>query len=325
MPPKCCSFAAVCALAVAILAVPAYADEECQLAVVEDEMVLQSLPGFNFGRWTTYGGLGVGTDYSGNAARSYLQWDLSALDAAKPVSKAKLRAFLSRRYYPVEDSVEAHLCADDTWTAGAITWDSAPQPAAAAAAVVSPPLNAGQYHEWDVTQLVVGELAGDKKLSVVLMASGEGATVGTWKYFAEREFNGGDTEPLLVVEQGGKAADVTPPELEVSCKPDSLWPPNHKLVTTTVIVEASDDSGQPPTVELLSAVSDEPDDAKGGGDGHTTGDVVIVDDNTLKLRAERSGTGNGRTYTLTYTATDAAGNQTTRTCTVVVPHDKGAK
>ena len=41
-----------------------------------------------------------------------------------------------------------------------------------------------------------------------------------------------------------------------------------------------------------------------------------------KLRAERSGTGNGRIYTITYMVTDACGNSTTMQVTVSVPHNQ---
>ena len=51
-------------------------------------------------------------------------------------------------------------------------------------------------------------------------------------------------------------------------------------------------------LELVSVTSNEPDN--GLGDGDTANDIVIVDDLTVKLRAERSGTGNGRIYTLTW-------------------------
>jgi hypothetical protein len=43
------------------------------------------------------------------------------------------------------------------------------------------------------------------------------------------------------------------------------------------------------------------------------------------LRAERSGGGSGRIYTVTVEATDEAGNTTTATTEVTVPHSKGKK
>ncbi|MBL7064891.1 MAG: VWA domain-containing protein, partial [Anaerolineae bacterium] len=67
--------------------------------------------------------------------------------------------------------------------------------------------------------------------------------------------------------------------------------------------------------------SNEPDN--GLGDGDTPDDIVIVGDFTFKLRAERSGTGDGRIYTITYQVTDACGNSTIATATVTVPHSRG--
>jgi hypothetical protein len=114
--------------------------------------------------------------------------------------------------------------------------------------------------------------------------------------------------------------DHTPPSIRVTVSPDSLWPANHKYNTVKAIVNVSDNLDPSPTFTLVSVVSNEPDN--GTGDGDTANDIVIVDNLTFKLRAERSGNGNGRVYTITYQATDWAGNSTMVTATVTVPHDK---
>ena len=69
---------------------------------------------------------------------------------------------------------------------------------------------------------------------------------------------------------------------------------------------------------LLSVTSNEPDN--GLGDGDRPNDIVILDDFTFDLRAERSGTGEGRIYTITYEVVDACGNSTVASATVTVPH-----
>lgn len=63
----------------------------------------------------------------------------------------------------------------------------------------------------------------------------------------------------------------------------------------------------------------EPDN--GLGDGDTANDIVINTDGTVSLRAERAGGGSGRVYTMTYLAVDVAGNTSTASATVTVPHD----
>jgi uncharacterized delta-60 repeat protein len=113
--------------------------------------------------------------------------------------------------------------------------------------------------------------------------------------------------------------DSTPPDLTVSVTPSVLWPPNHLYVTVRATVYATDDSGVDPSIELVSLTSNEPDN--GADDGNTANDIVAspTDPYTVQLRAERSGTGRGRVYTLTYRATDGSGNSTTKSATVIVP------
>jgi hypothetical protein len=99
-----------------------------------------------------------------------------------------------------------------------------------------------------------------------------------------------------------------------------LWPPNHRMVRIRPTVSASDDCDLAPVV-TFSVTSSEPDD--GLGDGDTSGDIVVHSLTDIELRAERSGTGPGRTYTLTWTITDADGNSSTFTARVKVPKSQG--
>jgi hypothetical protein len=76
--------------------------------------------------------------------------------------------------------------------------------------------------------------------------------------------------------------------------PDRLWPPNRKYVSVEATVLASDNFDPAPTVTLVSAGSNEPDNASGDSDRNTTNDVVVVDRDTFRLRAERDEPGTGR-------------------------------
>jgi hypothetical protein len=129
------------------------------------------------------------------------------------------------------------------------------------------------------------------------------------------QYNDTDTVSITVL-------DTTPPEITVSVTPDDLWPPNHKYIEVTTAVTAHDICDSSPTITFVSITSNEPDNAKGIGDGNTIDDIVIVDDFTFKLRAERAGNGSGRTYTITYQATDASGNTAQAYATVTVKHNR---
>lgn len=111
-----------------------------------------------------------------------------------------------------------------------------------------------------------------------------------------------------------------PPTISgVSVDKPTLWPPNHKMVEVTVSYGATDPCSSP--VCTLTVSSNEP--VNGTGDGNTSPDWVVVDAHHVQLRAERSGNGDGRVYTITITCRDSAGNTASSTATVTVAHDKG--
>ncbi len=97
-----------------------------------------------------------------------------------------------------------------------------------------------------------------------------------------------------------------------------LWPPNHKW-NEIGILGISDPEGQEVTVEVTAITQDEP--VAGPGKHHPDGDGVGTA--SAQLRAERDGGGDGRVYTVSFTATDPSGASADGSVTVCVPHDQG--
>ncbi|HEU4521304.1 MAG TPA: hypothetical protein VFT12_04825, partial [Thermoanaerobaculia bacterium] len=118
--------------------------------------------------------------------------------------------------------------------------------------------------------------------------------------------------------------DLTAPVMSCTASPAVLWPPNQRLVPVQVAVIAEDALSGPDAFVLMSAISSEPDG--GVADHDLPGDILGFDvgtpDTSGHLRAERSGSGSGRTYTITYEGADKAGNSATCSATVRVPHDQ---
>ena len=87
------------------------------------------------------------------------------------------------------------------------------------------------------------------------------------------------------------------------------------MANVTVNYTVTDNCGTPDCV--LTVASNEP--ANGLGDGNTASDWEIVDAHHVRLRAERSGKGTGRIYTITVTCSDSIDNSSAQTVTVKVP------
>lgn len=115
-----------------------------------------------------------------------------------------------------------------------------------------------------------------------------------------------------------------PPSCHLAvANPASLWPPNHKMVQVAIDgVHDGDAVFNTVTIEITGVTQDEP--VNGLGDGDSSPDAVIQDGavvDTVLIRAERSGTGNGRVYEVTFDATDGF-ESCTSAVNVQVPHSR---
>jgi hypothetical protein len=143
----------------------------------------------------------------------------------------------------------------------------------------------------------------------------------------ELKVSDGINEPVSVF-VAVEVKDTTSPTLSPMPSVTLLWPPNHELQTVTIAANAFDNGGGTIHLEVTLESSEPPDKA---GDGSTIPDYYIdsVDDATgiiqLRLRSERAGTGDGRTYKITITATDVSGNNSVAIVEIRAPHDRRKK
>jgi hypothetical protein len=121
--------------------------------------------------------------------------------------------------------------------------------------------------------------------------------------------------------------DNTAPTITLNGQTPSIWPPNHTYETfavTNFVTSVFDNCGgvSVSDVKIDHVTSDETEN--GNGDGNTDNDIIIgADCQTVQLRSERDGGGDGRVYTIYFRLTDTHGNTTTVTAKVVVLHNPG--
>jgi hypothetical protein len=152
--------------------------------------------------------------------------------------------------------------------------------------------------------------------------------IGTTAITSPRTFPVGKTTVTATAVNGGGfltcnfdvvVNDTEAPVMSaVTVSSNKLWPVNHKMNDITVNYTSTDNCGEPISC-ALSITSNEA--VNGKGDGNTSDDWMVVDNHHIKLRAERSGKGTDRVYTITATCTDKYGNKSMKTATVTVPHD----
>jgi alpha-tubulin suppressor-like RCC1 family protein len=155
-------------------------------------------------------------------------------------------------------------------------------------------------------------------------------SLGTWEPLAPSTITNGANGSTICAPTTSLSpfalvvGDSVAPTLHVTLSAATLSPPNHRLIPVTAAIHVSDDGDANPRVELVSITSTEAD--AGVAEEDLPNDIQDAafgtDDREFALRAERSGRGSGRTYTVTYAATDMAGNRSEVSRIVFVPHDR---
>jgi glucose/arabinose dehydrogenase len=124
----------------------------------------------------TYGGTNYGTDpalvvkrgsQAGYTRESYLRFDLGSLAS---VSAGKLRLF---GHLSVASSIQVAVynATNTTWPETGITFNTRPVSGAAALATKSVAGMTDQWHEWDLTGFLQGELAAGRKVVTLVLKS----------------------------------------------------------------------------------------------------------------------------------------------------------
>jgi len=112
--------------------------------------------------------------------------------------------------------------------------------------------------------------------------------------------------------------DTTPPEIgQITATPDTIWPPDHRMVPVSVVVDVSDSVDPAPECSITSI-----DIFENTARPHDfSPDWEITSPLTVDLLAERFGKSGDRLYSLILSCQDSAGNKATGSTVVTVPHD----
>jgi hypothetical protein len=130
--------------------------------------------------------------------------------------------------------------------------------------------------------------------------------------------NGGSDSATVTI----TVVDTTPPAIgSVIASPAVLWPPDHRMRSVSLAAVATDNCDASVVCSASSASSSEP--GNGLGDGDTAPDMQLVGSFAAMLRAERSGKGDGRIYSIGMVCKDFSGNAAFGSTTVTVPHNRG--
>jgi hypothetical protein len=183
-------------------------------------------------------------------------------------------------------------------------------------AIVSPDANVHGWHKEDVSIIFIAQdlLSGVDTVDLPVMITNEGAGQEVTGIATDRAGNTG----AIVVEIN---LDKTPPEIIGLPDPDcSLWPPNYQMVHVATVITHDTLAGVEPESLAIVATSSEPETTT-GNDRHSPD--ILISNQEIHLRAERSGKGKeAKSYTLTVSVDDLAGNGAAETAVCSVPHDQ---
>jgi len=115
--------------------------------------------------------------------------------------------------------------------------------------------------------------------------------------------------------------DTTAPVVDCSAA-GTLWPPNHQMEEIGLGIDVVDACDPSPAITISVTSDEDPATESGAGGANHCPDAIVCGE-SVQLRAERSGAGDGRVYMVHVVATDASGNSGSCDVAVSVPMSRG--
>jgi hypothetical protein len=172
-----------------------------------------------------------------------------------------------------------------------------------------------QDHDLITSDPMLGPLQdnGGPTFTMALLPSSPAIGAGTLTNAPEWDQRGPGYPRVVngLIDIGAFEHQPAAPTVTCSVADSLLWPPNHRLVNVGLSVTVD-----PPDADLQVLVY--------ANDNANPSDAADIGPDTLQLRAERQGNGNGRVYLVVVTATNAGGTSFD-VCTVAVPHDQSPR
>jgi hypothetical protein len=164
--------------------------------------------------------------------------------------------------------------------------------------------------------VTLSDATAQRPMFTALLDAGQPAQTLTFQLVVTDSF-GASSSPANVTVLVKNALDCT----NAAASASTLWAPDHRMVAATIVgVTDKLGEGSGVVINIDSIYQDEP--TSGLGSGDMAVDATILNPGTFLLRAERAGTGDGRVYHITFTATDGDGGRCSNVVTVCVPHDQ---
>jgi VCBS repeat-containing protein len=168
----------------------------------------------------------------------------------------------------------------------------------------------------DSVSLTAALVSGPSHGSLILKASGAFTYTPAYGFTGTDSFTYKANDGSLNSNVATVTITVKPKPLDCStAQPDPaiIWQPNNKFKTIKVVGLGNPNAN----ITIVSIFQDE----RVGKDKYSP-DGKGIGTNTAQIRAERSGTGNGRVYHISFTATDGQGGSCSGKVRVAVPHDQ---
>jgi len=142
--------------------------------------------------------------------------------------------------------------------------------------------------------------------------------------FGDPTFEGFHSESgsyVLTISVAPVPAPNTAPDCSAAVgTPEELWPLDRRMADVSIL-GVTDPDGDAVALTIISIFQDEPLANSYGPD--SCGDAAGVGTGMASVRAASNGNGDGRVYSIDFTATDTSGATCSSTVMVCVPHDQG--